>query len=206
MYKIFIENRQVILTNTIPDIANLESSLFYKYTFKKELSLLIDSFHNQLHNISSLYVYYRDIDKLFDVFQSLFTMIYAGGGIVVSENNELLIIKRRGKWDLPKGKAEGDESIEQTAIREVEEECHISNLEIERKLPVTYHIYKMKTTSVLKATYWYKMNYTGSDAPKPQEEEDITAVKWFSKEKLENVFENTYASVAQLIKESLPVL
>ena len=39
-------------------------------------------------------------------------IIIAGGGIVTNELGELLMIFRRGKWDLPKGKLDKGESIE----------------------------------------------------------------------------------------------
>ena len=53
--------------------------------------------------------------------------IIAAGGLVTNENNELLMIFRRGKWDLPKGKLDKGETIEECAIREVEEETGIGN-------------------------------------------------------------------------------
>jgi 8-oxo-dGTP pyrophosphatase MutT (NUDIX family) len=49
-------------------------------------------------------------------------IIKAGGGIVVNEQNEVLLIYRRGKWDLPKGKLDDGETIEECALREVKEE------------------------------------------------------------------------------------
>jgi 8-oxo-dGTP pyrophosphatase MutT (NUDIX family) len=68
-------------------------------------------------------------------------IIIAGGGIVTNELGELLMIFRRGKWDLPKGKLDEGESIEDCAIREVEEETGVKNLKLGAKLLVTEHEY-----------------------------------------------------------------
>ena len=68
-------------------------------------------------------------------------MVEAAGGLVFNKDGDILMIFRNGKWDLPKGKLEIGESIEECAIREVEEECGISGLIIEKKIKDTYNIY-----------------------------------------------------------------
>ena len=90
----------------------------------------------------------------------------------------ILWIQRNGKWDLPKGKIETGEEIAAAAIREVEEECGISAPQIKRRLPNTYHTYRLKGQAILKRTYWFEMYYQGNESLIPQEEEDITTAKW----------------------------
>ena len=43
--------------------------------------------------------------------------IIAGGGIVENEERKILFQFRRGKWDLPKGKLEEGETIENCASK-----------------------------------------------------------------------------------------
>ncbi len=45
------------------------------------------------------------------------TSVEAAGGLVLNEKGEVLMIFRRGSWDLPKGKIDPNESVETAAIR-----------------------------------------------------------------------------------------
>src|SRR5438046_1555734 len=63
----------------------------------------------------------KDFEKLKKVFFKQFVLVQTGGGLVINEKDEVLMIFRRGKWDLPKGKIDQGESIEQCAVREVKE-------------------------------------------------------------------------------------
>ena len=72
------------------------------------------------------------------------TQIIAAGGLVTNPQGQILWIFRRGFWDLPKGKVEKMESIEEAALREVEEECGIKQLVLDKLIDKTYHIYKIK--------------------------------------------------------------
>lgn len=134
---------------------------------------------------------------LWKKFKKHFEFIEAAGGVVFNENKELLAIFRLGKWDLPKGKMEKGESREESAVREVEEECGISGLKIVRELTPIYHVYNMKGKRCLKVTYWYEMITNFKGVLKPQLEEDITEVKWISDKN--EILKNTYASIAELI-------
>ena len=111
----------------------------------------------------------------------------------------MLFIFRNGKWDLPKGKVEKGEKVDEAAIREVEEECGVSNVEILNTLPSTYHIYPYKGKNVLKRTYWYSMTCNDSSKLIPQVEEGITEVKWISISALEPVKNNTFPSILYLL-------
>lgn len=134
--------------------------------------------------------------------------ILAAGGIVRNRAGELLFIKRFGRWDLPKGKIEIGEQEDDAAIREVEEECGITSLQILRKLPSTYHIYRSPyipepNNWVWKETSWFEMLYTGDSIPVPQLEEAITEIKWFSADQLAEVYNSTYGNLKRLLSDYL---
>src|ERR1700759_1274699 len=110
--------------------------------------------------------------------------IIAAGGLVLNDNNELLMIFRRGKWDLPKGKLDEGEKIEECAIREVAEETGLEHLTLEEKIYDTYHIDVQNTEEMLKRTAWYKMKGTSADKIKPQKEENILEAIWVKQNEL----------------------
>ena len=107
---------------------------------------------------------------------------------------EVLFIFRNGKWDLPKGKTEKGENIEQTAVREVEEETGVTGLEITEFLLHTYHVFKRNGEYRLKLTHWYAMETEYNGVFAPQEDEGIMEVAWkdetATKEALLNSYEN----------------
>ena len=123
----------------------------------------------------------------------------AAGGVVFNQNQDLLWIFRLGNWDLPKGKMEAGESIEETAKREVEEECGISNLSITKRLSDTYHMYFHKEY-ILKVTYWFEMKYDGNETLKPQTEEGISDIQWIAEKDWEEPLKNTYANILSLLE------
>lgn len=110
--------------------------------------------------------------------------LQAAGGVLWRERRgetEVLLIRRRGVWDLPKGKREEGESREMCARREVAEETGLSRLpETEAYLTETWHSYREGEEEVLKQTFWYAMALGGEEGLKPQREEGITGLKWFT--------------------------
>ena len=137
-------------------------------------------------------------DDLWRQFLDHHTLIEAAGGMVENDRQELLVIKRLGYWDLPKGKLEKNEKAEEGAVREVEEECGIHQLEIVGVLPSTYHTYELKGKPILKKTYWFKMICDGKQQLVPQVEEDITEVKFMTKVEVKAAIDKTYASLIPL--------
>lgn len=119
--------------------------------------------------------------------------------MVRNQNGEKLLIKRLDKWDLPKGKMEQGESPQETAIREVEEECSLSSLKIIDQLQSTYHMYMLGDEMILKKTFWFNMEAKGDISVRPQTEEGITEVKWFAENDLAKAREQTYRSLIALI-------
>ncbi len=140
-------------------------------------------------------------DKLLKKFLKLLPNVVAGGGKVYNEEGKVLFIFRNNKWDLPKGRVEKNESIEEGAIREVEEETGVEGLQIVSPLPTTYHIFKRNGRYRIKITYWFKMTTTYDGELIPETSEGITRVKWLSKKKIKKALkkDNSYANIRQLV-------
>ncbi len=136
----------------------------------------------------------------FETFKRLFKIIVAAGGAVFNTEGNLLLMKRKGVWDLPKGKLDKGEKIETAAIREVEEECNVFDLKIKNSLSITYHIYYERKW-LLKETHWYNMKSKDWKNAKPQIEEDIEKVKWVAPDDLDIEGLNTYQNVRQVLRQ-----
>jgi 8-oxo-dGTP pyrophosphatase MutT (NUDIX family) len=128
-------------------------------------------------------------------------IIQAGGGLVLNERNELLLIFRRGSWDLPKGKLDPGESIEDCALREVEEETGVRNLTLIDFLGITQHQYfdPYLKEEVIKESHWYTMSVKGVPALIPQTEEDITDIKWVPLSAVNALIADSFASIKEII-------
>lgn len=198
MYKVFVLNKPIFLTDD-PELEVLETHrMYYRYDGNDNLKLLIDEFV-KLDEVKALLVHAENVEKLWESFRENFNYIEAAGGVVLNEKGQTLYILRHDLWDLPKGKLEEGETPSVAAVREVEEECGLSGLEIVHELPSTYHTYEHKGKQQLKRTYWYAMKTNYDGALTPQVEEAITEVKWFEAEEEEVVKANTYASILDVL-------
>jgi 8-oxo-dGTP pyrophosphatase MutT (NUDIX family) len=129
-------------------------------------------------------------------------VIKAGGGLVVNNNHEYLLMFRRGKWDLPKGKWDDGETIEECALREVKEETGLKNVTIEKFIDITHHNYTFNDILVHKETYWYLMKSPLNEPLIPQTEEDIEQVCWVPKNELLKYLNNTYPNIIEIFEKS----
>ncbi|MDF2553271.1 MAG: hypothetical protein K0R77_2546 [Chryseobacterium sp.] len=196
MYKVFVNEKKLLLSKQSED---LEKNL--KYDSFTTLEIALDLLQNT--SVKELNVYGEQIDKIWEEFKKLFRIIEAAGGIVNRPNGDILFIKRLGKWDLPKGKMEKGESREESAVREIEEETNLQNVELLDFINTTYHIYiERNGDRVLKYTHWFEMNFDGEDTSKPQIEEGITEVAWKNTSQIESeVFPSTFKNIQLIIKE-----
>ena len=128
-------------------------------------------------------------------------IIEAAGGMVFNPQGELLMMLRRGQWDMPKGKLDEGETIEACALREVKEETGISNLRLCEKLQTTYHTYSFQDKTVLKPSHWYRMESTGTEDLIPQAEEDITELLWVDKRKATELAKTAFPSIREMIEK-----
>lgn len=131
--------------------------------------------------------------------------IIAAGGLVTNEKGKLLMIFRRGKWDLPKGKLDEGESIEECAIREVKEETGLIQLTLIKSLGITYHEYfdKYSQRDVIKESHWFEMKADSSQKLVPQTEEDIEQILWAGKKKIEKCLANSYKNIVEIVHKYL---
>jgi len=197
MYKVFINDKPLFFLNNLESYTLTQGSGVVEFSELETIEELMDFHEDNLHT------YIIGDEDEWKTFCSIFVNIEAAGGLVENETDGFLFILRNSKWDLPKGKLEKGESIEEGAIREVEEECGIKNPVITAHLLDTYHTYFHKGNWVLKRTYWYKMQYKGDDKLVPQTEEGITKVEWLSESEWHQVLVNTYGSIQDVLEEHL---
>ena len=143
---------------------------------------------------------HTDLESLKKAFWKKFLPVTAGGGAVWNEYRQLLFIYRRGKWDLPKGKLDPGESIEQCAVREVEEETGIRKPKIKKALPATYHCYHESGKHILKSSCWFEMQVNGKQNLIPQESEDIHSLEWLEQGNWNKIIENTFPSIRDVLE------
>ena len=143
-----------------------------------------------------------DLEELKKAFFKKFVMIQAAGGLVENENGEWLLIYRRAKWDLPKGKLEKGEKLDKCAVREVEEETGLKKVKLLQPLCLTWHTYYEGTKFILKESHWYKMKVSGSQTLVPQTEEDILEVKWVKPTGIDEYLVLSFPSVADVLVQA----
>lgn len=198
MNKIYFDNRILFLS----DKNTNKSENTYTFSTVENLKQFIKDFDSDSHKLEEAVVYHDNIDELREAFLSCFVQIPAAGGLVKNYDNDVLIMFRRGKWDLPKGKIDEGETPEEAALREVEEETGLDRLLVRKELGSTYHTYWLKGKHVLKRTWWYEMKYVSKEITKlsPQIEEDIVEVKWNNPIENKLFLKNTYPSVVDVFK------
>ena len=196
MYKVFVNEKKLSLTQ-LPEL----EVKHIKFDGSHSLEMAIDFLENTA--LDAVNIYGAPLSGLWEKFKHLYREIEASGGIVYNSQNEILFIHRLGKWDLPKGKLEKGESVEENAIREVEEETGLSGLILDKFINRTYHIYTERSgEKILKKTNWFKMFYKGNETPVPQIEEGITEVSWKNKDAIENdVLPKTFQNIKLILED-----
>ncbi len=192
MYKVFVNDCLIILTENKKISTNFNKVEFERIQILKFIENL---FYNRTE---CTYLICSNIEECWREFQSIFKIQKAAGGKVLNLKNEVLFIYRFDKWDLPKGKWEKGESIEECAIREVEEECGITNLKIEKNLETTYHIFERNENFILKITYWFLMHTNYSGKLTPQIEEGIEQVQFKNSNETQEALNNSYENIRLL--------
>ena len=195
MYKVFVNDKPLFLTNEIKKETDFKFFLLESADINQ---IIINFFQNK---IQQAYLYHPDEKEIMKTLKAKIPVAKAGGGLVYNKNGAVLFIFRNGKWDLPKGGIEKGEEIEDTAIREVEEETGVTGLTITEKLQKTYHIFKRNGRYKLKITHWYEMKTDYEGTPTGQIEEGIEKVAWLNPDEIKEALKNSYENIKLLFIE-----
>ncbi len=196
MYKVFVENRLVIFTQKSE---NYPHSLIVKASEVVDINAIVRKSASMITNSLPLLIQCTHLDLDFErIFQFHEQAIAAGG--IVSNGQEILMIRKNGFWDLPKGFVDQEESIEQCAYREISEECGISGHVMDLKLEDTMHTYEYEGQLVLKKSHWYLFHYSGTKKTSPQHEEGILEAKWIAEKDIDALFEECYGSIRDVLE------
>jgi 8-oxo-dGTP pyrophosphatase MutT (NUDIX family) len=200
--KIYFDNKPLFLCDNVD--ATLQPYVHHDdAVFIDELNL--HTIKSMIHEMQEPSVhagvfFHKDLNQLKDAFFKKFTLVKAAGGFVLNENNEVLMMFRRGKWDLPKGKMDKKESFEECAIRETKEETGLKNINLISPLITTYHTYHEGSRFVLKETKWFTMKVSGEQKLIPQAAEQITKLEWVGENDLKKYLQNSFPSVNDVLE------
>ncbi len=177
-----------------------EGNICLKNLSKQQLVNLVRQIDNNAYPLlRTLVIYVNNVDDAKKMIKNQFSIIKAAGGLVMKDDKYLMIFRLK-KWDLPKGKLEKDEKVEDAAIREVEEECNIV-VKLEDKIGNTYHTYSMNGKKILKKTTWYKMSCISDKNMKPQVEEGIEKIDWFTEEEVLRNLTCSFGAVKEVFRK-----
>ena len=199
MYKIFFYDRVLGICSDWAMCDSQPNAIIYKVMKNSEIKNIITQFRIN-RDMVELWLLTENPEEVMNEVASLFTLIEASGGLVRNTAGELLLIFRHEHWDLPKGKHEPGETMAETAMREVEEECGIGELTLFNLLAHSYHIYKDEDTFLLKKTHWFSMQYDGRAPLVVQETEGIKQAQWVAMSRLPEYFPKMFSSIADLLQ------
>jgi len=195
MYKVFVNDKCIILTDKLTK-ENINDIYLLKSV---DLELVIDKLLSG--KLDKVLLYYKQADSFLKALSKKIPIVEAAGGLVRNTAGKVLFIYRNGKWDLPKGKTEKGENIEETAVREVMEETGVQNIIIGDFLRKTYHVFKRNGVYKLKLTYWYEMQTDYKGPLVPQFEEDIMDVCWKTTTETQEALQNSYENIKLLFQD-----
>ena len=199
MYIIFINDNALILSGSKEILNGFENVEVKAYNDSSSIDEALLKL--QTDSCKELFLVGSCLPSMWDDFCARFQLIEAAGGVVTNSKKQVLWIRRNDKWDLPKGKVEVGEQIQEAAVREVKEECGLTSIRLGVLLGVTYHIYSCKDVNVLKKSFWFSMSCPAQQDLIPQLEEGITEVVWADAALHQMYLENTYASISELLRQ-----
>ena len=195
MYKVFLNRFQINLTSNAKFLDKTNTFLLVSIEQKEILKKLRE--HKKIN------LFHSRKSDLLKIFKSKIKVIFASGGIVENSKKQILFIHRKGKWDLPKGKAEKNETIRETALREVTEETGIKGLRIRKFYTNTFHLVRNNGLYFLKETSWFLMYSDYEGKLIPQGEEGIKSVKWKNLKQVKKIKEKTFKNIKIILDEYL---
>ena len=201
MHKIYFEKRCIIICGPDDPALSDPNAIMFKPGDDLDIHDLVDMVETS-GSMQRICIPAEHIEETYRRICSEFKEVNAGGGLVSNRRGDYLLISRNGLWDLPKGHQDPGEPIETTALREVQEETGIDELELGGLICITDHCYRRDGIWHLKHTWWYDMLYTDPTDLTPQKEEDIAKAAWVAKSSLPPYLRNTYPSIAEVFREA----
>ncbi|HNP99354.1 MAG TPA: NUDIX domain-containing protein [Bacteroidia bacterium] len=199
-YKVFVNDKPFIIREVYQSEPAREEDVQVLSESTTELSKAIGDLERNKKWKAVIYLCDSPL-QVWRQFVDAYSLIEAAGGLVKNDQSNYLLIYRRGKWDLPKGKLDYEESPEQAGVREGEEECGIGQLKIVKNLPTTFHTYPEGGKRILKKTHWYLMESRDKRPLVPQLEEDILEAVWMDEMQIKKtVYPKTYNSIRSLLQ------
>ena len=202
-YKVFIKDKLIVFTENMNIPLREKNAIFYKYQGMKDLLGEFEGFIKAKKQKTLIIYRKKNVNKLFKSFILRFKLTKAAGGAVISKKDEVLMIHRHGRWDLPKGKKNSGEKNKETAVREVMEETGIHKLEITGKLSITYHFYRRNRRLIIKKTHWFLMKAKRNQDMEPATKEGIIKVKWMPFDKAKKKSNKTFRSITEVLDKAI---
>lgn len=187
------EFETIVPTELVDDVLMMNAS------YDQIDSLLRLMTDKKLKKVHSIFISARDKRMLIKHIKSKFKVVQAAGGIV-DNGGKFLMIYRRKVWDLPKGKLDRGETIENCAVREVEEETGVK-VRIDRKIDAVWHTYIDGKKYILKKTHWYGMSCVSDKKMAPQKDEGIKKVEWMTMDEVRKALHGSYRSIRYVMQE-----
>jgi len=199
MYKVFVKEVAIIVTSDKDAFPDYDVFSLKKVDLPKIIRKI------KKGKLERVLLYGRSHKKLLKHLHNKLPLVIAAGGLVINDKQEYLFIHRNGKWDLPKGKMDKNETVAEAAVRETMEETGVQDLVINRYLGATYHIFDWKENTKLKLTHWYIMSTDHAGLLMPQENEGIEQAIWLSKEDAVNALKMSYENIKYLFPADMLV-
>ncbi len=202
--KIYFDDKPLFLCDHLTEEINVyahhdDAILIDEFSHPAVNSMIHEMRREKVH--AGIFVH-PDLETLKKAFWKKFILVQAGGGLVSNGKGQYLFMLRRGKWDLPKGKLDKGETLEQCAVREVGEETGLHGVRLEAPLLVTYHTYDENGKHILKETHWYRVTASAAQPTTPQLEEQITELVWAGGKEIAAFSKNTFPSIIDVLNAS----
>ena len=201
MHRIYIGKRSIVICTPDDTALTDPNAVEYHVGARPDIHALVGLFEAS-DTLGRVFIPSDDPEAEYRRVCSEFKEVNAAGGLVSNRRGDYLLINRNGLWDLPKGHQEPGEDIRVTAVREVQEETGVMQLELRDLICVTDHCYRRDGIWHLKHTWWYDMLYTDPVDLTPQREEDISKAAWVARSSLPPYLKNTYPSIAEVFREA----
>lgn len=201
MHKIYFEHRLIVICSPSDKRLADPNAIEFRPGTGLDIATLVGMFEAS-KSLSRIYIPTQDVEGTYRSLCAEFKEVNAAGGLVRNRRADFLLISRNGLWDLPKGHQEAGEDISVTALREVQEETGVDQLELQDLICITDHCYIRDGIWHLKHTWWYNMLYTNPTDLTPQREEDISKAAWVAKSSLPPFLKNTFPSIVEVFRQA----